>query len=221
MMSRIGAIETVYNNYKFRSRLEARWAVFFDELGIEYEYEKEGYNLGELGWYLPDFWLPEFNLWVEVKPLLEFKSLEWLTTEDKAKQLRAVTGMPVLVVCGDPAETVWKRFYGYRYINCKCEECQGSAVFAKGDFLPFLMVFNLDDNWDGHDEFMVGSSEGKYTRLDRIKTEKEWYCQFESVLDEWIGSNFLNLLNAMESDSEVSRAAIKARRARFEHGEVG
>ena len=35
----IKAVQTEYNGYKFRSRLEARWAVFFDTLGIEYEYE--------------------------------------------------------------------------------------------------------------------------------------------------------------------------------------
>ena len=35
-MSDIKPIETVYNGYRFRSRLEARWAVFFDEAGIEY-----------------------------------------------------------------------------------------------------------------------------------------------------------------------------------------
>ncbi len=61
------AIETVYNGYRFRSRLEARWAVFFDALGIAYEYEKEGYDLGEAGWYLPDFWLPSIDGWVEIK----------------------------------------------------------------------------------------------------------------------------------------------------------
>ena len=64
----IKPIETQFKGYRFRSRLEARWAVFFDALGIQWEYEKEGYDLGELGWYLPDFWLPEFNQWVEVKP---------------------------------------------------------------------------------------------------------------------------------------------------------
>ena len=50
----IKAIETVYNGYRFRSRLEARWAVFFDALGLEYEYEPEGFSLGA-GGYLPDF----------------------------------------------------------------------------------------------------------------------------------------------------------------------
>lgn len=62
----IKAIETHYNGYRFRSRLEARWAVFFDALGVRYEYEPEGFELST-GWYLPDFWLPELNLYAEIK----------------------------------------------------------------------------------------------------------------------------------------------------------
>ena len=42
------AIETFYNGYRFRSRLEARWAVFFDSAGIEYVYEPEGFKLDKL-----------------------------------------------------------------------------------------------------------------------------------------------------------------------------
>lgn len=64
----IKAIETVYNGYRFRSRLEARWAVFFDALGTPWEYEKEGYDLPDIGWYLPDFWLPDQGCFVEIKP---------------------------------------------------------------------------------------------------------------------------------------------------------
>lgn len=52
------AIETKYKGYRFRSRLEARWAVFFDALGIEWRYEPEGFDLGFGAMYLPDFWLP-------------------------------------------------------------------------------------------------------------------------------------------------------------------
>ena len=51
----IQAIETEYNGYRFRSRLEARWAVFFDALGVRYEYEPEGFRLPGGDWYLPDF----------------------------------------------------------------------------------------------------------------------------------------------------------------------
>jgi hypothetical protein len=40
--------------------------VFFKELGIKYEYEKEGFDLDGT-WYLPDFWLPKQECWVEIK----------------------------------------------------------------------------------------------------------------------------------------------------------
>ena len=46
----IKPIETVYNGYRFRSRLEARWAVFFDEAEIPYEYEPEGFDVDGI-WY--------------------------------------------------------------------------------------------------------------------------------------------------------------------------
>ncbi len=67
-MGNIKAIETVYKGYRFRSRLEARWAVFFDALGVKWVYEPEGYDLGDAGWYLPDFWLPQVKSFAEVKP---------------------------------------------------------------------------------------------------------------------------------------------------------
>ncbi len=66
-MMKLAPLETVYNGYRFRSRLEARWAVFFDTLGLRYEYEKEGFVFGDGERYLPDFWLPELRLWYEVK----------------------------------------------------------------------------------------------------------------------------------------------------------
>jgi hypothetical protein len=60
------AIDTIYDGHRFRSRLEARWAVFFKKLGIKYEYEKEGFDL-DGNWYLPDFWLPKQKCWIEIK----------------------------------------------------------------------------------------------------------------------------------------------------------
>jgi hypothetical protein len=65
------AIETNYKGYRFRSRLEARWAVFFDAMRIEWMYEPEGFESrngeGDIVRYLPDFYLPESGTWVEVK----------------------------------------------------------------------------------------------------------------------------------------------------------
>ena len=70
-MGDIKPIETYYNGYRFRSRLEARWAVFFDAFDIEYQYEVEGFKTetpyGEDIFYLPDFYLPKEECYVEVK----------------------------------------------------------------------------------------------------------------------------------------------------------
>lgn len=97
-MSEIKVIETVYNGYRFRSRLEARWAVFFDALNIHYDYEPEGFDLGEDGWYLPDFWLPQVKMWAEVKAGI-FSSDE----KDKCKALAKGTGWACLMLDGPPA----------------------------------------------------------------------------------------------------------------------
>lgn len=61
MQKQIRAIETTYNGVKFRSRLEARWARFFDNLRTKWIYEHEGYQI-EDGYYLPDFFLPNVYL---------------------------------------------------------------------------------------------------------------------------------------------------------------
>lgn len=66
-MTTIQAIETRYAGCRFRSRLEARWCVFFQTLGIKWEYEPQGFELPSGEAYLPDFHLPELDLWVEVK----------------------------------------------------------------------------------------------------------------------------------------------------------
>lgn len=60
-------IKTRYNEHLFRSRLEARWAVFFDTMGIKWKYEWEGYSFEDYT-YLPDFYLTDFEYYAEVKP---------------------------------------------------------------------------------------------------------------------------------------------------------
>lgn len=64
-------IETEYAGHRFRSRLEARWAVFFQTMDLKWEYEPQGFHVGRAGKpYLPDFYLNEIGLWVEVKPAM-------------------------------------------------------------------------------------------------------------------------------------------------------
>jgi hypothetical protein len=92
----IKPIETVYKGYRFRSRTEARWAIFFDWREVAWEYEREGYDLGGT-YYLPDFWLSTINMWAEVKP-------DEFTPEERRKceLLCCHTGKPVLLLSGQP-----------------------------------------------------------------------------------------------------------------------
>jgi hypothetical protein len=98
---RIKPIETHYKGYRFRSRLEARWAVYFDALGLEYSYEHEGYDLGGIR-YLPDFWLPQVQMWAEVKPKeltpKEFRMVDRLVIKSMH---------PCLLLVGPPAVTTY------------------------------------------------------------------------------------------------------------------
>ncbi len=64
----IKAIETQYKGYRFRSRLEARWAVALDALGMRWRYESEGFEVAPGCRYLPDFYLPDWDIYLEVKP---------------------------------------------------------------------------------------------------------------------------------------------------------
>lgn len=111
-MGGIKAIETSYNGYRFRSRLEARWAVFFDTAKIKYAYEPEGYDLGEFGWYLPDFYLPYIKyrvegghiptatgVFIEIKPTFN--------KEDRKKYhaFYKMTSHPLVLLVGAPTVT--------------------------------------------------------------------------------------------------------------------
>ena len=69
-MPSLKPIDTEYAGHLFRSSLEARWAMFFDLLGIKWEYEPEGYLLPSGTRYSPDFLIqaPEGKQrWIEVK----------------------------------------------------------------------------------------------------------------------------------------------------------
>ncbi len=66
----VKTIPTWYDGYHFRSRLEARWAVFFKTLNIKYLYEPQGFDIDGVP-YLPDFAILLWKtLWAEVKPAI-------------------------------------------------------------------------------------------------------------------------------------------------------
>lgn len=99
------AIETSYQGYRFRSRLEARWAVAFDALDIRWEYEIEGFRLDDGRSYLPDFYLPKLDAFVEIKP-----NAMRPEEEAVARGLAIGSGKRVFGFCG---EIPWPDTFGW------------------------------------------------------------------------------------------------------------
>lgn len=164
----IKAIETRYKGYRFRSRLEARWAVFFDALGIEWEYEKEGFDLGVHGWYLPDFWLPKHGIWIEIKPVViinedvgDFLGNESLwedvkhivaSKEEWEKISCRLPGGPTVVIGGNPG-LLWDD-YITRDMGDEdstiCADLGGWCTCYECGFVYFGYVEGDDRDWCGY-----------------------------------------------------------------------
>ncbi|MDZ7789717.1 MAG: hypothetical protein U5L08_04335 [Xanthomonadales bacterium] len=97
-------IETRYKGFRFRSRTEARWAVFLDALGIAWRYEPEGYVLRDGARYLPDFWLPEAGAWLEIKggePTREERRKAVLLSDGSKHPVYIVSGLPYWMAGAD------------------------------------------------------------------------------------------------------------------------
>lgn len=132
-------IETRYAGHRFRSRLEARWAVFFDAMGIPWEYEPQGYAL-ESGYYLPDFriHLGDGPVFFEVKPTYQLEDPmssdgRWEDLSHKSRLF--VSGdIPSYYGISDftwDSELMWKYEHGgwdncHRF--CVCESCGAVGI---------------------------------------------------------------------------------------------
>jgi hypothetical protein len=146
MNGTIKAIETRYKGYRFRSRLEARWAVFFDALNLEWEYEPEGFDLGALGWYLPDFYIKSWNLWIEVKPG-RFDDPAIASQKCHAFRVKAQT---LLLIMGNPFKGEHqvhvfrgKHQYIYGHMREREDPANGYIIeVAEGDF---RYLFDVQD----------------------------------------------------------------------------
>ena len=180
----IKAIETVYKGYRFRSRLEARWAVFFDALGVKWEYEKEGFDLGEAGWYLPDFWLPDLKVWAEIKPSPESKD-----GFEKAYTLSAKSKGAVLIIRGDPGPP---------------EDVYPNAC-------PFNMVMFLGESWDiyGNNSAWVSVLWSYFWGAEHFARLAD-FLQERILEDEYLHEDDLSLAPVPKNilDDETHRAAL-------------
>lgn len=198
-MAEIKAIETRYKGYRFRSRLEARWAVFFETLKIPWEYEKEGYDLGEEGWYLPDFWLPDVTAHEDTGVFVEVKPSRGYETE-KLESIVRLSQRTAILLNGLPASAFNREEEGY---------------YA-------CLWMDMSECPDDQDPFEYESEEtNSTTYLDSYNSFSE--CpRCHHVYFRFYGSaGDCDICGAyIEEDTpRIMNAYEAARSARFEHGE--
>lgn len=164
----IKAIETEYRGYRFRSRLEARWAVFFDECGFRWEYEPQGYEVdGEM--YLPDFLLHDVQrrkdergetglpFFVEVKGDMDSTSRTKIDKLSWYCPVYVVGNIPEVSTCldfFDEIVDVWQTdtmFFSYRTIDF---DTYPAGLFRGKQGLPVIVGPDHSDDlekvdWEG------------------------------------------------------------------------
>jgi hypothetical protein len=105
----IEAAKKSHDGCRFRSQVEARWAVFFDTLAIPYRYEPEGHGSGGGVCNLPNFWLPEQKFWLDIKdrePSEDEKQKAGLLARWSEKNVVLLRGIPGWQIRSSPYETL-------------------------------------------------------------------------------------------------------------------
>lgn len=194
-------IPTEYNGHIFRSRTEARWAVFFDVLQLKYEYEVEGFILNDGTYYLPDFKVttPQGeDMWVEVKPSntvsdKKFNSFrETITVND---EVDGYYEPRTSLVSGDP----------YAYFGFDVDPTGTAYPCPRCGWIDTHL--SLPDEFDCYHCDMETPCGGGHPKEIGVSGQVMWYSKGVTFTT---GSSWCRT---------VKNAAKTARSARFEHGE--
>lgn len=124
----------IYKECEFQTIVEARWSVYFETLGIEYEYEN---GL---------FWLPQVKMWAIAKNS-KFTEKE----NNEAKLLLSESGFPVLQLVGKPDYKTYIAWTINPYENNEVFECDylvstwHGYVFNEGRFYSNTECWGMDE----------------------------------------------------------------------------
>lgn len=188
------AIETQYKGYRFRSRLEARWAVFFQTLGLEWEYEPEGFVMSDGTHYLPDFkvYYPKNGYqWYEVKSRLkDMTQSEWLKVlkfqKESHNNLILLDGMPEERMYLDPLEAL------------------GVPYETGGDRMDFaISQVTKGVKFEPIDSFK------RYGAALYSYKGRPWWDEHDNFWDD-----------PDYGSADIKLGVFEAKRARFEHGQT-
>lgn len=193
------AIETHYAGCRFRSRLEARWAYFMDLMDVRWEYEHEGWELPS-GRYLPDFRLPQAKVYLEIKG--EFPTRREVSLALELASEACVDGWRFRMLAGDIPRT-----------SICPPGMPGIAAIPCFSAIALYVPVEETEPFEALVEDQQGAQLGA---LKGFTVSPEAYKGIS--LDNWaLKRSFWNAEGWTAAD--VAAALIKARSARFEHGE--
>lgn len=200
-MSELKAIQTEYKGYLFRSRLEARWAVFLDSLGVKWEYEPEGYDLGNGMCYLPDFRLHD------------------VTINHGFFKRHCTIYLEVKGQMNDGDATKINRFYELGYENGNRYGESATAVLVVGNISDGETMEQLIDYMQRE----AYSNHGRWPNFYNFGTiDGDYFAAYPGVDQYGVFTLFGDDANYLWSMNfaATERAYRLARQARFEHGET-
>jgi hypothetical protein len=177
--------KTKYNNIEYRSKIEARWAVFFDCLGITHKYEPDWSDV-EINlrtyYYKPDFYISipssKQEFYVEIKTQVPTE-YEQLKAAAWAKDIGAIIFFYNLQPPNDDTESGWllcweeipkKVIMHDQYWWCECPACKWLGINELG--IPMCNCNNIEAfdsvyNWDD----IFGTKFGlSFTRTHKLLT---------------------------------------------------
>ena len=181
------AIKTNYKGITFRSRLESRFAALMDELRVRYIYEPMKYNLIDGGTYMIDFFLPDQQLYVELKP-------KWphIEEESKCEQMSA-RGFRVALLYGSSLHKPPFRSEFYRgksHRDYSHHDALRGMTWINGRKLP------------GETVFVYGNHASFTTPLDVQTPDRVHLNHLESTTDmRWSHPFILQALHKISSIS--------------------
>jgi hypothetical protein len=204
MPTPIPAIQTEAFGCLFRSRLEARCAVFLEAMGLRWDYEPEGYELPS-GRYLPDFKVykegcPAGYYWIECKG--------GIPTDQEVRLARELAKVTTACVV----------FFRQPFFQLMREQCASSVEFFESDFYKSVAPFStfngeVTDPWDLNCK-----------DRDSLFGDHHWkqFWDRHSIADQDLMKLGFDMGSAEPwwPLSKASKAATAALSARFEHGEA-
>jgi hypothetical protein len=126
-----GKITKIEGRY-FRSRTEGTWAAVLHAFDVPFDYEPKTFRLANSISYVPDFYIPDLSIWIEIKA-----SVPDDAEVDKIIQLARITGCPAFIFAGLPI-------------------CQ---IFSDGEALTGFEISSAlphSGNWDIHGKGTCG-----------------------------------------------------------------